>query len=64
MLLTDPEGDSCFTIHQVSWIKLKKVTFCRLKTSLSRHFVYNNNFIDNISVILLSAFYDFVANLA
>ena len=62
MLLTDPEGDSCFTIHQVSWIKLKKVTFCRLKTSLSRHFVYNN--IDNISVILLGAFYDFVANLA
>ena len=31
-LLTDPEGDSCFSIYQISWIKLKKVTFCKLKT--------------------------------
>ena len=23
-LFTDPEGDSCFSIYQISWIKLKK----------------------------------------
>ena len=40
-LFTDPEGDSCFSIYQISWIKMKKVTFCKLKTSLSRNFVYN-----------------------
>ena len=40
-LLTDPEGDSCFSIYQISWIKLKKVTFCKLYTSLGRNFVYN-----------------------
>ena len=26
-LWTDPEGDSCFTIYQISWIKLKKELF-------------------------------------
>ena len=40
-LFTDPEGDSCFSIYQISWIKLKKVTFCQLKKSLSRNFVYS-----------------------
>ena len=40
-LFTDPEGDSCFSIHQISWIKIKKGTFCKLKKSLSRNFVYN-----------------------
>ena len=40
-LFTDPEGDSCFSIYQIIWIKLKKVTFCKLKTSLSRNFVNN-----------------------
>ena len=31
-LFTDPEGDSFFSIYQISWIKLKKkVTFCKLK---------------------------------
>ena len=40
-LLTDPEGDSCFSIYQISWIKLKKVTFCQVKTSVSRSFVFN-----------------------
>ena len=39
-LFTDPEGDSCFSINQISWIKLKKVTFCKLKMSLSRNLVY------------------------
>ena len=23
-LLTDPGGDSCFSIYQISWIKMKK----------------------------------------
>ena len=29
-LFTDPEGDSCFSIYKISWIKLKQVTFCKL----------------------------------
>ena len=36
-LFTDPGGDSCFSIYQISWIKMKKVTFFKLKTSLSRN---------------------------
>ena len=27
-LFTDPEGDSCFSIYRISWIKMKQVTFC------------------------------------
>ena len=23
-LVSDPDGDSCFSIYQISWIKLKK----------------------------------------
>ena len=26
-LFTDAEGDSSFSIYQISWIKMKKVTF-------------------------------------
>ena len=40
-LFTHPERDSCFSIYQISWIKMKKITFCKLKTSLSRNFLYN-----------------------
>ena len=40
-LFTDPEGDTFFSIYQISWIKLKKVTFCKLKTSRGRNYVYN-----------------------
>ena len=40
-LFTDPEGDSCFSIYQISWIKMKKVTFWKWKTSLSRNLIYN-----------------------
>ena len=29
------------SIYQISWIKMKKVTFCKLKPSLSRSFTYN-----------------------
>ena len=42
-LFTDPEGDS-FNIYQISWIKMKKVNFFKLKTSRSRNFVYNKQF--------------------
>ena len=28
VLFTDPEGDGCFCIYQVSWRKMRKVTFC------------------------------------
>ena len=53
-LFTDPEGDSCFSIYQISWIEMKKKsTFCTFKTSLnSRNFIN----ITNISGILSSAF--------
>ena len=40
-LFTDPEGDSCFSIYQISWIKLKKSKVWKSKASLSRNFVYN-----------------------
>ena len=40
-LFTDPEGGSCFSIYQISWIKLKKSNVWKSKTSLSRNFVYN-----------------------
>ena len=32
-LFTDPEGDSSFS-NQISWIKIKRVTFCKLKCLL------------------------------
>ena len=60
-LFTDPEGDSCFSIYQISWIKLKKVIFCKLKTSLSRNFVYN---LQTFRGFCQVHFYDFVANSA
>ena len=41
-IFIDPVGDSCFSIYQISLIKLKKkATFCKLKPSLSGNFVYN-----------------------
>ena len=58
-LFTDPEGDSCFSIYQISWIKMKKVTFCKLKTSLSRNFVYN---LQTFRGFCQVHFYDFIAN--
>ena len=33
-LFTDPECDSCFSICHISWIKMKRITFCKLKMSL------------------------------
>ena len=60
-LFTDPEGDSRFSIYQISWIKMKKVTFCKLKTSLSRNFVYN---LQKFWGYRQVHFYDFVANSA
>ena len=35
-LWTDPEGDSCFSIYQISWIKIKKELFVNKR----RHFVW------------------------
>ena len=42
VLFTDPERNSCFSIYQISWIKMKKATFCKLQTSLSRNFLYKH----------------------
>ena len=56
-LFTDAEGDSCFSIYQISWIKRKKQLFCKLSTSLIRRkFVYN---LETFSRILSSAFLRF-----
>ena len=66
-LFTDPEVDSCFSIYQISWIKMKKkVTFCKFKTSLSRNFVYNFFFFfyTVFSKILSSAFLRFCCKLS
>ena len=30
-LFTDPEGDSYFSIYQISWIKMKKSNFLEIK---------------------------------
>ena len=35
-LWTDPEGGSCFSIYQISWIKIKKELFVNKR----RHFVW------------------------
>ena len=56
-LFTDPEGDSCFTIYQISWIKMKNVTFCKF----SRNFVYK---LQTFRGFLQMRFYVFVANYA
>ena len=60
-LFTDPEGDSCFSIYQISWIKLKKSNAWKSKTSLSRNFVYNVQTFRGYFQVHL---YDFVANSA
>ena len=59
-LFTDPEGDICFSIYQISWIKMKKVIFfSKFKTSDSRKFVYN---LQTFRGFYRVRFYDFVAN--
>ena len=60
-LFTDVEGDSCFSIYQISWKKMKKVTFSELKTSLSRNFVYN---LQTFRGFCQVHFYNLVANSA
>ena len=51
------EGDRSFSIYQISWIEMKKATFCKLKTSLRRNFIYNlqhfGDFVNCILTILL-----------
>ena len=58
-LFTDPERDSCFSIHQISWIKIKKAPFSELKTSLIRNFVYN---FQTFRGFCQEHFYNFAAN--
>ena len=60
-LFTEPESDSCFIIYQISWIKMKKVTYCKLKTSLCKNFIYN---IQTFGGFCQVHFYDFVPNSA
>ena len=56
-LFVDSEGESCLSSYQISWMKVKKVTFCQLKTSLSRNFVYHlqtfRDIVKSIFTILL-----------
>ena len=60
---TNPEGDSCFliSIYQISWIKMKKAPFCKLKMSLSRNYIYN---LQTFRQFCQVHFNDFVANSA
>ena len=55
------EGDSSFSIYQISWIEMKKATFCKLKTSLRRNFIYN---LQTFRWFCQLHFYYFVANSA
>ena len=48
------------SVYQISWKKMKKVTFCKLKMSLSRNFVYNLQTFQGFCQV---HFYNFVANL-
>ena len=50
-----PGGDSCFSIYQISWIKILK------KVNKRRHFV-QSLFTFQLKVFRGSFFYDFVAN--
>ena len=56
-LFVDSEGESCLSSYQIIWMKVKKVTFCQLKTSLSRNFVYHSqtfrDIVKSIFTILL-----------
>ena len=61
IVVHQPWGDSCFSIYQISWIKMKKSDFCKLKPSVNRNFVYHlHTFLGFCQV----HFYDFVANSA
>ena len=58
---TNPEGDGCFSntiFYQISWMKMKKATFCKLIMSLSRNFInykykHFGDFVKCIFMILL-----------
>ena len=60
-LFSDPEGDSCFSIYQISWIKTKTETFCKLKTPIIWNVVYNLQTFRGFCQVDV---YDFVANSA
>ena len=63
MLFTDPEGDSCSSIkfYQIRWIKMKRITFGKLKTSLNGNFVYNLQTFQGFCQVIVTTF---VANSA
>ena len=63
MLFTDPEGDNCFGIkfYQIRWIKMKRITFGKLKTSLNGNFVYNLQTLQGFCQVIVTTF---VANSA
>ena len=61
-LFTDPEGDSCFSIYQISWIKMQKCNFWKLKRhsigplfTIYKHF---GDFVEWIFTILLQIQHD------
>ena len=61
MLFTEPEGMVVFVFTKSVGEKWKKyVTFCKLKMSLSRNFVYN---LQTFWGYCQEHFYNFVANL-
>ena len=55
-LWTNPEGDNCFSIYQISWRKIKKEIFVKKDVTLLQFVFFS---IDSVSGII---FYDFVAN--
>ena len=60
VLCTDSKGDSCFSIYQISWIKMTKITFFKLKSHFVGTFLQCTNFRGSCQVI----FTTFVANSA
>ena len=53
-LFTDPEGDSCFSIYQISWIKRKKWLFVNQKRRLvGTLFTIYKHFGDFVKCILM-----------
>ena len=53
VLFTDPEGDNCLSIYQISWIKTKKVTSCNLVGTLITVYKHFADFVKYIFTILL-----------
>ena len=58
MLFTDLEGDNCFGIkfYQIRWIKMKRITFGKSKTSLNGNFVYNLQTFHGFCQVIVTTF--------